>query len=61
VLDQCKKTGKGEYVVTKRWGGAYTSEGFRAVWQRAMVMWEDAATIKSHFGIALDWSAVGLD
>jgi integrase len=27
---------RGEYVITRRCGGRYTSEGFRALWQRTM-------------------------
>lgn len=29
----------GEYVLTRRCGGRYTSEGFRALWQRVMRKW----------------------
>ena len=37
VLDECwKLPGRGEYVITRRIGGRYTSEGFRAMWQRTI-------------------------
>lgn len=37
VLDQCWQLPKrGEYVITRRCGGRYTSEGFRALWQRTI-------------------------
>lgn len=40
VLDQCKKIRDGDYVISRRGGGGYTSQGFRALWQRTMVQWE---------------------
>lgn len=40
VLDQCWMLPKrSEYVITNTYGTRYTSEGFRAVWQRAMRIW----------------------
>lgn len=44
VLDECwmlpggGKDG-GEYVITRKIGGRYTSEGFRALWQRTIGKW----------------------
>lgn len=40
VLEHCAALGvPGETVIRKRKGGAYSSEGFRAVWQRLMKAW----------------------
>jgi integrase len=44
VLDRCwqlPKGGKdgGPHVITRRCGGCYTSEGFRALWQRTINAW----------------------
>lgn len=40
VLDRCwTLPNRGEYVITRRCGGRYTSEGFRALWQRIMQKW----------------------
>lgn len=40
VLDRCwQLPNRGEYVITRRCGGRYTSEGFRALWQRTMRKW----------------------
>lgn len=44
VLDRCwnlPNGGKdgGPYVITRRMGGTYTSEGFRALWQRTINAW----------------------
>ena len=37
VLDRCwNLPGRGEYVITRSIGGRYTSEGFRATWQRTI-------------------------
>lgn len=37
VLDRCYQLpNRGEYVINKTCGGAYTSEGFRACWQRVI-------------------------
>lgn len=44
VLDRCWQLpyggcDGGEYVLTRSWGGRYTSEGFRARWQETMNTW----------------------
>ena len=40
VLDRCYTLpNRAEYVLTRRCGGRYTSEGFRALWQRVMGKW----------------------
>lgn len=54
VLDQCwtlKGSGStgGEYVVPTRTGKPYTSEGFRACWQRVRVKWERSGGEPAHF------------
>lgn len=37
VLDKCwQLPNRSEYVLTRRYGGRYTGEGFRAMWQRNM-------------------------
>lgn len=37
VLDRCYQLpNRGEYVITRQIGGRFTSEGFRAAWQRTM-------------------------
>lgn len=37
VLDRCwQLPNRSEYVLTRRYGGRYTGEGFRAMWQRTM-------------------------
>lgn len=37
VLDRCwNLPNRGEYVITRQIGGRFTSEGFRAAWQRTM-------------------------
>lgn len=37
VLDKCwQLPARGEFVLTRRYGGRYTGEGFRAMWQRTM-------------------------
>lgn len=54
VLDQCwllkggGHTG-GQYVVPTRTGKPYTSEGFRACWQRVRVKWERSGGEPLHF------------
>ena len=56
ILDECwmlKYGGHagGEYVITrsKRRGGRYTSEGFRATWQRTMRKWMKSGGENFHF------------
>jgi integrase len=54
VLDQCwKLKGGGHagsvYVVPTRTGKPYTSEGFRACWQRVRVKWERSGGEPLHF------------
>lgn len=52
VLDECKGLSKNsEYVISKRRGGGrYTSEGFRAIWQRMMKKkWERAGNDRFTF------------
>lgn len=40
VLQRCERLGPpGDHVIRKRNGTAYTSEGFRAIWQRYMRKW----------------------
>jgi integrase len=44
TLDECWNLPSGgcdggEYVITRRCGGRYTSEGFRALWQRSIGAW----------------------
>lgn len=40
VLERCERLGApGDHVIRKRNGTAYTSEGFRAIWQRYMRRW----------------------
>lgn len=54
LLDQCWKLPRGgceggEYVITRRCGGRYTSEGFRALWQRSMRKWMRGGGSNFHF------------
>lgn len=54
LLDQCWKLPKGgcdggEYVITRRCGGRYTSEGFRALWQRTIKKWMKHGGANFHF------------
>lgn len=56
ILDECWKLkygghSGGEYVITrsKRGGGRYTSEGFRATWQRTMRRWMKGGGTNWHF------------
>lgn len=40
LLDRCERLGiPGDHVIRKRNGQRYTSEGFRAIWQRYMRKW----------------------
>lgn len=40
VLDKCwQLPNRSEYVITRKFGGCYTSEGFRALWQRTINKW----------------------
>jgi integrase len=40
ILDECEKRGEmGEYVIRRRDGHRYTSDGFRAIWQRYQRRW----------------------
>lgn len=37
ILDECwQLPNRGEYIITRKIGGRYTSEGFRALWQRTI-------------------------
>ncbi len=55
VLDECRKLSpNGEYVISKRKhkksvGGRYTTDGFRAIWQRMMRKWERAGNDRFTF------------
>jgi len=54
VLDQCWQLKGGghagsEYIVPTRTGKPYTSEGFRACWQRVRVKWERGGGEPLHF------------
>ena len=54
VLDQCWQLNGGghtgsEYIVPTRTGKPYTSEGFRACWQRVRVKWERGGGEPLHF------------
>lgn len=54
LLDQCWKLplggcDGGEYIITRRCGGRYTSEGFRALWQRTMRKWMKRGGENFHF------------
>lgn len=51
VLDECWKLkgGGGEFVLPSRSGKQYSSEGFRAVWQRIMRKWERLGNERFHF------------
>jgi integrase len=54
VLDQCWQLKGGghagsEYIVPTRTGKPYTSEGFRACWQRVRVKWERSGGEPLHF------------
>jgi len=54
VLDECWKLPKGgceggEYVITRRCGGRYTSEGFRALWQRTINQWVKLGNLRFNF------------
>lgn len=54
LLDECWRLprggcGGGEYVITRRCGGRYTSEGFRALWQRTMRKWMKGGGENFHF------------
>lgn len=54
LLDECWNLPKGgcdggEYIITRRCGGRYTSEGFRALWQRTMRRWMKGGGENFHF------------
>lgn len=54
LLDECwnlPNGGKdgGEFILTRRMGGRYTSEGFRALWQRSMRKWMKRGGENFHF------------
>jgi integrase len=54
ILDECWKLPRGgcvggEYVITRRCGGRYTSEGFRALWQRTIKRWMRLGGENFHF------------
>lgn len=50
ILDRCAALGPaGETVIRKRCGGSYTSEGFRAIWQRYMRRWVAAGNERFTF------------
>ena len=54
LLDECWKLPRGgcnggEYLITRRCGGRYTSEGFRALWQRTMRQWMKRGGTNFHF------------
>ncbi|MDB6009646.1 MAG: integrase family protein [Gammaproteobacteria bacterium] len=54
VLDQCWQLKGGghagsEYIVPTRNGKPYTSEGFRACWQRVRIKWERSGGRPLHF------------
>lgn len=54
LLDECWGLPRGgcdggEYVITRRCGGRYTSEGFRALWQRTMRKWMRSGGENFHF------------
>lgn len=50
VLDQCAAfEPPGTTVIRKRDGGKYTSEGFRAIWQRYMRRWVQAGNLRHTF------------
>lgn len=50
VLDRCKKMAPpGPTVIRKRDGSPYTSEGFRAIWQRYMRRWVAAGNERFSF------------
>ncbi|HTO43382.1 MAG TPA: tyrosine-type recombinase/integrase [Burkholderiales bacterium] len=50
VLDRCwALPDRGEFVLTRRCGGRYTSEGFRALWQRTMRQWVRRGGIRFTF------------
>lgn len=54
VLDRCWQLpsgGKdgGEYVITRKCGGRYTSEGFRALWQRTINAFVKAGNLRFSF------------
>lgn len=50
VLDRCwVLPNRDEYVLTRRCGGRYTSEGFRALWQRVMRKWMRGGGENFHF------------
>lgn len=53
-LDECWKLPRGgaeggEYVITRRCGGRYTSEGFRALWQRTINKWVKLGNARHSF------------
>ena len=56
VLDQCKKIRNGAYVVSRKMGGRYTSEGFRALWQRTMVAWDNTGNDRFTFPDIKRWA-----
>lgn len=50
LLDECRALPRSdEYVITRRCGGRYTSEGFRALWQRTMRKWMRGGGVNFHF------------
>lgn len=50
VIDQCwELPRRSDYILTKRWGGPYTSEGFRASWQRTHLKWLKMGGEPLHF------------
>lgn len=54
ILDECWRLPRGgcdggEYIITRRCGGRYTSEGFRALWQRTMRKWMRGGGENFHF------------
>lgn len=50
VLDRCwQLPNRGEYVLSRRCGGRYTSPGFRTLWHRVMAQWMDRGGENFHF------------
>lgn len=50
ALDECwQLPNRGEYVITRKIGGRYTSEGFRALWQRTINKWVALGNVRHSF------------
>lgn len=50
VLDRCWLLPmRGEFILTRRCGGRFTSEGFRAMWQKVMQKWMRGGGENFHF------------